>query len=49
METTDIGGPSVSCKGHLNQEKTLNDKYLFRHKDGQDGRGKIFLEDPFMH
>ena len=28
-ESPDIGGPSVSFKGHLDLEKTMNDKYSF--------------------
>ena len=29
VESPDIGGPSISSKGHLRQKKTLNDKYSF--------------------
>ena len=36
MESVDIVGPSVSLKGHLDQESTLNDKYSFYNQCNTD-------------
>ena len=36
VESLDIGGPSVSLKGHLDQERNLNDKYSFYNQCNTD-------------
>ena len=36
MESLDFGGPSVSLKGHLDEERTLNDKYYFYNQCNTD-------------